>query len=113
MPILVDFAWAKYNDGVLVIQMSPPVAVGGWDVRFRVMKRFGATSGVMPDKYASSGYSNVSGVAVVNSGQGIFQLSLNSTDTSGLEWGNYACVFDRTTSGSFTTLEEGYMTLVP
>ena len=113
MPILVDFPWAKYDDGTLVIQMSPPTAVGGWDVRFRVTKRFGATSGVMPDKFSASGYTGVSGVTVAESGIGVFQIALGSTDTSGLPYGAYACQFARTTSGSYTTLEEGYMILTP
>jgi anti-sigma factor RsiW len=111
MPIQCDFNFSRYEDGVLSISMRPPVSIGAWNLLFSLSKRFGGEPTI--NKYAASGFSNVSGIAVVNSGQGTFSVTINSVDTSGLEYGNYAFQAIRTDSGSRTVLSEGYLVLTP
>lgn len=106
-----DFSWIKYDDGVLTIALTPPAPIGGWDLRFSLTKRFGGES-LLVTKSCASGYNNVSGINIVNSGQGIFNVALSSVDTSGLQPGLYASRCERMNSGARTTLSEGYMVLL-
>lgn len=103
----MDYPLPLYADGILTIEMEPPVAVGGWTVRYFETRRFGNQSGLI-EKWGGSGFNNVSGVTVVNSGAGIFQIAINSVDTSGRCPGNYAFKFERMDSGSRNPLVEGY-----
>lgn len=112
MAVLTDFSLARYEDGILTISMAPPVAIGAWDIRFRVQKRFGGTSGLIT-KSITSGFNGSSGITITNSGQGQFNVAINSRDTSGLEYGNYAFSTERFESGSRTILSEGYLQLMP
>ena len=112
MPIQADFTFSRYEDGILSVALTSPTAIGSWDIRFRVQRHFGGLSGLIA-KSMASGFNNVSGIAVVNSGQGIFNVTLNSVDTSGLEYGNYAYSIDRFDSGNRTILTEGYVALTP
>lgn len=112
MAVLVDFTLLRQEDAVLNVSMSPPVAVGGWDIRFQMAKRFGAESGLVT-KSVASGFNGQSGITVVNSGQGVFSVRMNSPNTSGREFGNYAFAITRFTSGSQTVLTEGYVMLGP
>jgi hypothetical protein len=112
MPVLVDFSLARGEDAVLNVSMAPPVDVGGWDIRFEVAKRFGSYSGFVT-KSVASGFNGASGITVVNSGQGIFGVRLNTPDTNDREFGNYAYAITRYTSGSRTVLTEGYVLLSP
>ena len=108
--IVSDIAYTRMEDGVLTIGLAPPTAVGGWAAQFTVLKRFGGVSGLI-NKFTSSGYSNVSGIQVTSSGNGIFGVTINSYDTSGLDPGAYVYQFSRTTSGSYDVLSEGYFLL--
>lgn len=115
MPINADFMLGSTEAGVLTVTMTPPVAVGGWTVEFRLQKYFGfedAGSGLV-NKYLASGYNGVSGISVTNSGQGIFAITLNAIDSSGLQYGNYAYAVLRTDSGQQTILSQGYELLTP
>lgn len=112
MPVLTDFQMSKFEDGILVVEMEPPQPIGGWLVRFQVMKRFGSSSGLI-EKWMGSGGYNVSGMDIVNSGQGLYQATINSLDTSGLDYGAYAFQSERMDSGFRTVLNEGYFMLVP
>lgn len=112
MAVLTDFAFIKFEDGVLTISMSPPVAIGGWEIQFKTTKRFGGVNNLIT-KSVSSGYNGQSGITVTNSGAGIFNVALGTQDTSGLEYGNYAAVTQRLNSGSMTTLTEGFLLLMP
>lgn len=112
MPVLNDFAFTRYDDGILTMPMVPPVAVGGWNVQFKVQHRFGGISGLIV-KSMASGFSGVSGITVTNSGNGVFNIALNSADTSGMEYGNYSFAVERLDSGSRTLLSEGYLILLP
>ncbi len=104
-----DWALAKDEDGTLTIQMTPPTAVGGWDARFDIAKRFGGTPIVT--KYVASGFNGVSGITITNSGQGIFSVRIDAADSSGLDEGVYASWLKRTSSGFSTVLFEGYRLL--
>lgn len=110
MAIQTDFCFIRNNDGTITVTMTPPVAIGGWTIMWSRTHRFGSDDFKTP-KWYSPGFNGVSGITVVNSGQGIFNIRLNSVDTSGLQAGNYANSAVRLNSGSITTLTEGYMTL--
>lgn len=107
-----EFTVARQTDITIGIGLEPPVAVGGWDVRFQVTNRFGGSSGLIT-KSVASGFSAVSGITVSNSGQGVFEVNLGANDTSGLQYGNYAYEFNRQTSGNMVRLVEGFLLLVP
>lgn len=117
MPVHMDFAYTRMEDGTLTISLTPPIPVGGQDWAFRCGKRFGGGMDLI-QKSVSSGFSAssgvpMSGIQVINSGQGVFQIALNSPDTSGLDYGNYSFSFARTMSGQYSTAAEGYMLLEP
>jgi len=112
MPVIADIPFTKFEDGTLTISLEPSVAIGGWNIQFQVWKRFGGESGLIT-KSTASGYNNVSGIDITNSGLGIFDISIGSHDTSGLDFGNYASKAERLTSGNRTVLTEGYLILTP
>lgn len=109
--MIQDFSFQKFGDGTLQISLTNPTPIGSWDIRFLVLKRFGSTSGLI-QKYYSSGFTG-SGITLVNSGQGTLNVSLRSVDTSGLEFGNYAYVAERTNSGLFNAFAKGTIILLP
>lgn len=107
-----DLRLVRYADGLLTIAIHPPTPVGGMDLRFTVMKQFGANTSLIT-KSAASGLNNQSGINITDSGQGIFKINLQSVNTSGLEYGNYACVIENLTSGNRAVLAEGWLQLLP
>ena len=109
LTVYANFVSAVYEDGLLVISMTPEEPVGGWTLQTVVTKRFGGTP--LVSRYMASGYYGVSGMNIVNSGQGIFSVTLNSSDFSGKDPGNYAFQITRTDSGSRTNLTDGYLML--
>lgn len=113
MPILFDMPLVKFEDGILTVALNPPTAIGGWDIEFRVQKRFGQSSGLII-KQAMSGYiTGQSGITFVNSGNGTIDINVNQPDTSGLEFGNYAASVRRMNSGSRSVLSQGFLVLYP
>jgi hypothetical protein len=112
MPIIANFTLARLEDGVLTIGLEPPAAIGGWNLQLTCMKRFGGQTPLFL-KSCASGFNGVSGITVVNSGQGIFNIPINSVDTSGSEYGNYATFIERLDSGFRTVIDEGYLTVNP
>lgn len=112
MPVLADFSFAKYQDGTLTISLSPPTAIGGWNIVYNQYKRFGSNTPIFTYSVAS-GFNGASGITVINSGQGIITMRIREENTSGLPYGNYAGMCERMDSGYRTTLSEGYMILVP
>lgn len=114
MPILVDFSMARNEDATLSVSLQPPTPIGGWDLRFQSSKRHGGLSGgLTPPKVSASGFSGVSGITVVNSGQGQFNVSLNSVDSSGLDFGAYAYSIERMSSGARSVLTQGFIQILP
>lgn len=96
---------AEYNDGTFTIPLSPPTAIGGWSLEFVQTKRFGGDP--IFTLSCASGFSGVSGLAVVNSGQGILQATIPSAPVSGLDAGTYTFTLFRTDSGTRTVLAVG------
>lgn len=112
MPILLDYTLSKNEDGSLLINMTPPVPVGGWAVQYTEGHRFGQDTFPIT-KSASSGFSGVSGVTITNSGIGQFTIAINTVDSSGRDYGAYAYLFQRTDPGQQTVLVEGFRILEP
>ena len=112
MSVQVDFSLARYEDGVLTVSMEPPVPIGGWTIQFAVVKNFGGTNYLI-NKSVASGYNNASGINILNSGNGVFNVNINGVDTSGMNYGNYAHATTRLDSGAYTVLAEGNFTIGP
>ena len=115
MAVQVDFAIARFDDGVLVLALEPPEPVGGWQVQFTQWRRFpyntsGAPVSGLITKSCASGYGGgQSGITVTNSGAGIFSITLFATDISGeIDQGNYAYRVERLDSGYRSVLSEGF-----
>src|SRR4051812_17819690 len=99
------------ENGVLTIVLSPPTAIGGWSIDWDLAKRFGGSS--LSHKCIASGYNGQSGLTITDSGQGIFNVTITSPDTSGLDPGNYVHGSRRTNSGRETDINQGFLTLLP
>jgi hypothetical protein len=112
MVVQMDYLWSQGDAGTLVIDMVPPTPVGGESFQFNFSHRFGGLSG-WAFKYVSSGYNGQSGISIVDSGAGRFQVQITPTDTSGLAFGAYSFSFKRTDSGAQTNLAEGFELLGP
>ena len=112
MSILIDFSLAVREDATITFSLTPPAPIGGQNLQFQVMHRFGGVSGIIT-KTVASGFNNVSGINVTNSGQGIMNISINSADTSGMQSIPRAYNITRLDSGSRTVYTEGYMLLAP
>lgn len=107
-----DFSLARFEDGVLVVNMQPPQAVGGWQLEFTLSHRPGGESGLAV-KSAASGYGGgQSGITILDSGAGRFSVAITSRDTSGLAPKNYSTRTERLDSGSRTVLAQGTLTLL-
>ena len=107
MPLYSDFTLGKFEDGIVVLELTPPIPIGGMSLEFTLAKRIGATP--LLTKSAASGFGGgVSGMTILNSGQGLLSISFQSQEMSGLDIGAYACRIARTDSGSFTVLWRGY-----
>lgn len=113
MAIIQDFMLIRGDDAVLEINLTPPVAIGGWTIHTRLQKRFGDIASGILDKWMASGRYSVSGMNIVNSGQGIFNVAINAVETSGLDYGNYAYSAVRTDSGNVSVLTQGFCMLMP
>lgn len=112
MPIFTDISVVKYEDLTIPVTLSPPVAVGGLDLRFSVLRHFDGVSGIV-EKFVSSGYNNTSGINITNSGQGIMSIRVRSQDTSGIDPGSYAWVLESLSSGVRTSLAQGFFVVGP
>jgi hypothetical protein len=112
MPVQIDAPYIKFDDGLFVIELQPPTSIGGWNVEFLCQRRFGGVSGFFKKSMASGRY-GVSGMNITNSGLGIMSITIDSVDTSGMEYGNYAIAATRLDSGYRTVLTEGYLILEP
>lgn len=112
MSVSVVFPYSQFSDGTLTIPLQPPTAIGGWNVRMTCMKRFGGVSGFFV-KSMASGFYGVSGMNIVNSGNGTMNATINSADTSGMAYGTYAVVIERMDSGFRTPLSNGFLINTP
>ena len=107
MPVKIDFHLPRSSQGNLTVALSPPTSIDGWSIQFQMVKRQGSTSGIIT-KSMASGFNGVSGMEVANTGQGIFTVSFNPAEVSGLDPGNYAYTVQRLGSGFQTCLAEGF-----
>ena len=112
MPIQVDAPFVKFDDGILVVTLQPSIPIGGQNYQFECQNRFGGVSGRIVKSMASGRY-NVSGMNIVNSGQGVMNVTIDSANTSGLQYGNYAFTIQRLDSGNRSTVTEGYILILP
>lgn len=107
----ISFTFARYQDGVLSIDMQPPTSVSGWTTELYLTRRKGGTDKIF-SKFCASGFAaGQSGITLANGQIGIFNVAINSVDTSGLDFGNYHATFERLDSGYRTILAEGYGTI--
>lgn len=111
MPVVQDFAIARYEDGILTMELAPPDDVSGWDIRFNIGKRFGSTGSGYYSASVASGYNGQSGIEITNSGVGIMNITIPGSSTSGLEYGNYA--YNVTRFNPRVSLAEGFLILQP
>lgn len=111
MPILQDFTLSQNETGALVVSMAPPTPIGGWTIQYNQTRRFGGTTIIL--KNLASGFSGASGITVTNSGTGVFQVQLNAGEMSGLDWGAYSYIIQRTDVDAETNISEGYRLCSP
>ena len=111
MPIISTIPVSPATDSTVTIQLTPPTAIGGWSLEYRVTNRFGGVSGILIGSLASGYIGNVSGMTVTNSGNGIFSVQIRASVVSGWDNGAYSWTATRTDSGSRTVLAEGYLLL--
>lgn len=113
MSINIDFNLERRAAGTLNITMTPPVNLGGQDVRFVMWRRENHLSGYVSGlilKSMASGYGNgVSGITLTESGQGVFNVALTPQDYSGyFDPGAMSYKIVRMTSGQEAVLTEGF-----
>lgn len=111
MAVIADFILASSEDGVLVISMTPPTAIGGWTLVYSQSLR--AEGIPFITKSVASGYSAASGITVTNSGEGVFQVNFFAPEMSGYSDGAYYYSISRTDSGYRTIVAEGYRLAPP
>src|SRR5207244_2422510 len=101
MPVHANFSYARYSDGVLAVGLQAATPIGGWTIQLTVTKRFGSPniSGLINKIAASGTGGGQSGITITDSGQGRFNIRLDSGDTTNLDFGNYAGIIERTDSG--------------
>lgn len=106
MPTYADFTLGIYEDGNITMGLQPPGPIGGKSIEFAMMKRPGGSGIVL--KSCASGFVNVSGINILNSGTGIISINLFQSEISGQEAGNYFYQIRETTSGHRTVISEGF-----
>lgn len=107
MPLQTNFHLARYADGVLTINLAPPTAIGGWGIQFQMTRYFGSDD-ILIEKSVASGFNNLSGINITNSGAGVFNVNFSQVESSGLDPGNYAYQILRVDSGLHNILCQGY-----
>lgn len=105
MPVNQNFTLALAENGNATLGLQPPTNIGGWSLHFQMCKRQGGEAII--NKYLASGFSGVSGMTIINSGQGVMRIDFNPLEVSGQIPGNYYYCVDRTTSGFYTRVIEG------
>lgn len=111
MPLQVDYALAVGEDGTITLSLSTPVGIGGMNIEFVVMPRFDGEPFIT--KSMASGFYGVSGMNIVESGEGIMRVNLYETEFSGRPYGNYASQWRRLDSGYHKIISEGYILRTP
>ena len=113
MAIFDNFALIRGEDAILSVSLNPPTSISDWNLQFRVNRRFGSCSGLIFKSADLPTFNNVSGINVTNAAGGMFQVRIDSVDTSGLSFGNYAYSTTRIDTNSQTVLNNGFLVLLP
>lgn len=113
MPQYQDFSFDAGTDNLCLVQLLEPQDVSTWSVTFTAWKRFGGVvpliqMGLTP---LSGQINGTSGITLLNSGQGAWQLYFQSLFTSGFQQGNIAYKYSRIDSGHHVDLAVGYLLL--
>lgn len=106
-----DFPLFSKEDCAVTVSLAPPTSIAGWAIEFSMQRYFGPTQSGSLLKSCASGYSGVSGIIVTNSGQGVISIDIDSRDTSGLPFGNYA--YNVTRTDQRTVLSIGFVLVGP
>jgi hypothetical protein len=111
MPVIYsDITIQPEVDGTITISLVPPTSISQWNLEWRNTNRFGGVSGLIVTSCAS-GYGNgVSGMTVLDSGLGIVNTKIRSSQTSGVQ-GAQVYTFRRLGSGVAQMLSEGYLNI--
>ncbi len=110
MPVYADFPIVQQEDMRVSLNMNPPVPIGQWTIQFQVQRRFGGISGIMFASVAS-GFNGMSGITIIDSGQGQMVVTIPSVVTSGMNPGPKAFAGNRIDSGFHTCIVEGFLLL--
>ncbi len=106
MASLANISFYKGEDVVLTVSMTPTTAISGWTLQFTMRTQYG-------DPTALVTKTNGSGIAITDSVNGVFTVSLASADTAGLDLRAYVYDIQRIDSGARTVLTIGNLTLLP
>jgi tRNA threonylcarbamoyladenosine modification (KEOPS) complex Pcc1 subunit len=107
MATYADIFVNKATDETITIGLNPATDISLYSLQFSVRSRFGGESGFII-KSVTSGYSASSGITITNSGQGVMNIQINATDTSGLQTGIYSYDLERINSGSRAVITQGF-----
>lgn len=113
MTISVNYSLQRSEDVTLQVSMVPPTNIAGWNIQFLSQLHFGGLSGLITKSCASGYGGGQSGITVINSGQGQFNISIASQDTSGFQFAPYSYCTTRLDSGSVSVLNEGFVNILP
>ncbi len=113
MAILTDFSLIRFEDGIISFSLTNPTNITGWSVEFQVKKRFDSCSGRITKSADATFFNGQSGITFTNAAQGRFNVTINSVDTSGFDFGNYAYSIERQNAGNRTVLTTGFFLLYP
>jgi hypothetical protein len=113
MPIQQDFSVSQWSDTAVTLVLNPPANVGGLTIEMFSTPRLGGSDRIFT-KSVASGYNAVSGIDIINSGEGIMSIRLDvSKDFSGRNPGNYAWKARVLTSGLNVDLGDGIISVNP
>ena len=104
MSIHSYLTWFRGEDVLLRFRMQPPTDISGWALTFTLKDTLTGTTQFT--KTTGGG-----GITLVDAGRGVFEVTIASANTSSLTAGRYMWDVRRTTSGSKTTLADGYLDL--
>ena len=103
MATTATLRWFPGDDVSIRFTLTPPTDITGWSLTFTVRNKPGGTTQFT--KTVGSG------IALTDTGRGIFTVTINSADTSSLASGDYEWSVKRTDAGSNVVLSHGYLYL--
>jgi hypothetical protein len=111
---ITDFTLRSSEDGTLIIAAAPPMPIGGLSFQFTQSRRAGGIPAITLSM-ASGYYGSVSGMDLIDSGNGVMSVSLWAYLSSGMDQvaGAWFYRVQRTDSGNVTAVSEGYRLMPP